>query len=345
MLVTRPDIYLNENTSSKLKKFVKSINMRNYRAVKHQVKLVIKYKQKTKTNGKYLEKHLTELSILGKGGFGTVFKAEYLDELVAVKKCIRDEASRTEVKTLKHLNECENIINLIDSFEIKKSGSLSELWQIIELCECGDLSNVMKILQRTFKTVELKMISVDVLKGLSFMHQNNFIHRDIKGLNLLMNHMGIIKICDLGSVSLINSKQNKKKSRTKIVSDLWMAPEILLANEFDEKVDIWSFGITLIELSRGKPPFVELTGSLALGNISSLHESSKIGQMMQLGLDSTSKLDEFIMLFLNTDVQLRPSATQLLKENFIKKPVRSSLRKLAKEIIERKSKSESEFES
>ena len=130
-------------------------------------------------------------------------------------------------------------------FDIMEVGSVEELLKFQSVGGFKDLTIVATILKET-------------LKGILYLHENKQIHRDIKAANILMQKDGNIVISDFG----LTAKLKKKKKRSTIVgSPCWIAPEVLDENVegYDYKADIWSFGITAIELATGKPPFSELS--------------------------------------------------------------------------------------
>lgn len=136
-----------------------------------------------------------------------------------------------------------------------------DLWLVSELMEGGSIDNIIKtkypdgIKDQTL----LATIFKEVLKGLRYLHQNNQIHRDIKGSSILIGSDGSVKISEFGIATQI--KVGEKKN-TCIGSPCWMAPEVLDQDHktgYDFKADIWSLGITVLELANGNPPNCELT--------------------------------------------------------------------------------------
>ena len=113
----------------------------------------------------------------------------------------------------------------------------------------------MLSMDRTFTEIEISSIISMVLKGLDYIHNKNLIHRDIKGANILINNQGIVKIADFGvSVQLINElNRNSKKG-----SPYWMSPQVALNSDYNEKTDIWSLGITCMEMIEGDPPYSQI---------------------------------------------------------------------------------------
>lgn len=227
----------------------------------------------------------------------------------------------------------------------------AEFWQVMEVCEAGDLVHVLRFINRPLSLIELKLITVQILKALAYIHARGIVHRDVKALNVLLNSKGIVKLCDFGAaIDLNDATSPLGATECELVSDLWMAPEIFTNDSRSlnstaqvgkrSTVDIWSFGVTMIELYKQKPPFSELNGSLAWGLISALPECSRRSQLSQLGLteltaeepfdaetgctseaphsiDSQVELERFIAKSLVTDPQSRPSSLELLNDQFL----------------------------
>ncbi len=139
--------------------------------------------------------------------------------------------------------------------------SNKDLWIVTELMEGGSVDNIMQhAYPKGLKDQSLiATILKEALQGLKYLHQNNQIHRDIKAGNILIGSDGSVKISDFGVAAKL--KEGKKRN-TFIGSPCWMAPEVLEQNQkngYDSKVDIWSLGITALEMAHGKPPNSELT--------------------------------------------------------------------------------------
>jgi len=113
----------------------------------------------------------------------------------------------------------------------------------------------LKIRKKCFSEEEIKCIAKDVASGISYLHSISIIHRDIKPENILMDYSGCCKISDFG----ISSSGTKRRS-TIIGSLGYISPEIIFSTSYNEKIDIWSFGISIIEIAQGKNPLLEGKG-------------------------------------------------------------------------------------
>ena len=126
----------------------------------------------------------------------------------------------------------------------------------MEYCNPGSVSDIIKITKRTLNETEIASICQAVLRGLEYLHDTKKIHRDIKAGNILLDHLGNAKLADFGvSAQLINTYSKKN---TLTGTPYWMSPEVLSNSEYNKKTDIWSLGITAIEMAEGDPPYAHI---------------------------------------------------------------------------------------
>ena len=135
-----------------------------------------------------------------------------------------------------------------------------ELWLVSEIMECGSIDRIIQALYPNGIKDQALIATIlkETLKGLIYLHQNNQIHRDVRGASILVDSDGCIKISDFGVATAV--KEGEKKN-TVIGSPCWMAPEVLDQDDksgYDFKADIWSLGITALEIAQGKPPNSDL---------------------------------------------------------------------------------------
>jgi len=262
------------------------------------------------------------LGPLGSGYFGIVWRAGVIEgshshEQVAIKKI---DLERYGDHKIEEIRKNMLLLNLLDNPNILsyKIAFLhkQELWLVFELMEGGSIEKIMRTMyQNGLKDQALiATILKETLLGLKYLHQNSQIHRDIKGGNILIGADGGIKISDFG----VTAKLKKGKKRcTLIGSPCYMAPEILDQERqqgYDNKVDVWSLGITALELAYGKPPNSELTTMQLI--ILTLNEDPP-----KLNKETfwDENFQEFIQFCLVKDPTQRKSADELLKCNFFKK--------------------------
>jgi serine/threonine kinase 3 len=127
-----------------------------------------------------------------------------------------------------------------------------ELWILMEFCEGGSLSDLHDITKTNLSEIETRAVMASCILGLEHLHNLKNIHRDIKAGNILITADGKAKLADFGvSAQLTNSKNMRK---TMIGTPFWMAPELIQETLYDGKADIWSLGITILEVVEGRPP-------------------------------------------------------------------------------------------
>ncbi|EGR34548.1 serine threonine ste20, putative [Ichthyophthirius multifiliis] len=167
------------------------------------------------------------------------------------------------------------------------------------------ISSLIRQLQEPYIAIILK----EILQALYYLHFNQKMHRDIKAANILIHKNGTIKLCDFGVSS--NTTSSFQKLQTFVGTPYYMAPEVILNQEYDFKADIWSLGITTIEMATGKPPHYDQKPQVAMKKI--INEESPI-----LEGNLSKQLKNFISCCLKKQPEQRHSAEQLLNHNFIK---------------------------
>ncbi|XP_013774676.1 serine/threonine-protein kinase 10-like isoform X2 [Limulus polyphemus] len=253
---------------------------------------------------------------LGDGAFGKVYKAKHKENgtLSAAKIC--------ELKGEDDLDDFTVEIDILTEFKHPNIVSLQEaffyegdLWMLIEFCEGGALDTIMMDLEKPLTEQQIRYVCREVCIGLDFLHKNKVIHRDLKAGNILLTLDGGVKLADFG-VSAKNQSDLQKRDSF-IGTPYWMAPEVVLCETlrdipYDSKADIWSLGITLIEMAQMEPPHHEATPMRVL---------LKIQKSDPPKLDRPSKwskeFNDFLATCLVKDPQQRLSAEDLLKHPFI----------------------------
>jgi serine/threonine-protein kinase 24/25/MST4 len=267
----------------------------------------------------------TLLYQIGQGAFGLVYKAIHnsTKEIYAIK--IIDysknndsennyiinynyQSIQQETSLMKLVYDSDYVVKYYGSYFSRKSNTL---WLILEYCASGSVIDLMLSMNRTFNEVEVASIMEMVLKGLVDIHKKNLIHRDIKGANILLSENGVAKIGDFGvGVHLVNEKnRNSKKG-----SPYWMSPQVARNLNYDSKTDIWSLGITCIEMVEGEPPNSELKPRCAIEKIS--RDPPLVDELLSSDIHTDEFID-FVRKCLAINPAQRPSAKQLLNHNFI----------------------------
>ncbi|KAI9100641.1 kinase-like domain-containing protein [Phlyctochytrium arcticum] len=204
---------------------------------------------------------------IGTGSYGEVFKARsrITGELAAVK-VIKLEAGEELDEVLHEVNflrDCnhKNVVSYIGCY--MKKGTVrgqKNIWIVMEFCGGGSVEGSYKGLRASLSEQEISCIIRESLTGLSFLHSCNKMHRDIKCGNILMTEGGLIKIADFGVSTQLTRTFSKR--HTFIGTPYWMAPEVITAEQqgtaYDYKADIWSLGITAMEMAECSPPMFDM---------------------------------------------------------------------------------------
>jgi len=200
------------------------------------------------------------LESLGEGSFGKVKRARVkaTGRDVAIKVLNLDEEPELlekEIGIMAHLSTSSSyLVGFIGYFVNKHEVAI-----VMEYCAAGAASELMEDEEGEQEPLPENIIAticLHTLRGLNFLHKNRSIHRDIKGCNLLVTEDGVCKLADFGIASQVDTMRSHRN--TKIGTPYWMAPEMILGVKYDSKVDIWSLGITAIELAESAPPHTQL---------------------------------------------------------------------------------------
>uniref|UniRef100_A0A3Q3GUB8 non-specific serine/threonine protein kinase n=1 Tax=Kryptolebias marmoratus TaxID=37003 RepID=A0A3Q3GUB8_KRYMA len=199
---------------------------------------------------------------LGDGAFGKVYKAQNkLNGTLAAAKVIdtktEDELEdyMVEIDILASCNH-HHIVKLLDAFYFE-----GKLWILIEFCAGGAVDAIMLELERPLTEPQIRVVCKQTLEALVYLHENKVIHRDLKAGNILLSLDGDVKLADFG-VSAKNTNSLQRRDSF-IGTPYWMAPEVVMCETskdrpYDYKADIWSLGVTLIELAQIEPPNHEM---------------------------------------------------------------------------------------
>eukprot|EP00118_Oscarella_pearsei_P001604 m.7892 g.7892 ORF g.7892 m.7892 type:complete len:888 (+) comp19949_c0_seq1:181-2844(+) len=261
---------------------------------------------------------------LGDGAFGKVFKAKNRNsgqfaaaKIVEIKQEDELDDFSVEINVLASSNH-PNVIKLLEAFFYG-----SKLWILIEFCAGGAIDDAILDLDRGLSEKEIQAVARQLLEGLVYLHGNKVIHRDLKAGNILLCPDGTIKLADFG-VSAIN-KKTKQKRDSFIGTPYWMAPEVVVCETckdapYDYKADVWSTGITLIELADMEPPHHEMHPMRVLFKIPKADPPTLAAPSKW-----SSDINDFIGKCLNKDFRSRPSSEEMLAHPFVKDPADKSI--------------------
>lgn len=254
-------------------------------------------------------------NIIGKGGFGSVYKAldPHRAHFVAIKQVSLNVLNsgdlgsiKMEISLLSKLKH-RNIVKYIDSIRTDHHLNI-----VLEYIEGGSLASILKKFGAFIESLAA-IYTLQILRGLEYLHSQGVIHRDIKGANVLTTKNGLVKLADFGVAMKLNESDSSK--RRVVGTPYWMAPEIVDMNHPTPACDIWSVGSTVIEMQTEKPPYADLEQMSALYRIvSDPHPPLPEG--------ITRYLESFLLLCFEKSPRRRPSASELLSDEWIEKYTR-----------------------
>ncbi|CAH0549266.1 unnamed protein product [Brassicogethes aeneus] len=258
------------------------------------------------------EKIFEDLREIGHGSFGAVYYARCTlsKEIVAIKKMSYTGKQSLE-KWQDILKEIRFLKQLKHPNTIEYKGCYlrdNTAWLVMEYC-VGSASDIIEVHKRPLREEEIAAICDGVLKGLSYLHDFGRIHRDVKAGNILLTENGTVKLADFGSASI------KCPANSFVGTPYWMAPEVILAmdeGQYDGKVDVWSMGITCIELAERKPPYFNMNAMSALYHIAQNDPPS-----LSSNSDWSDVFKHFVEACLQKSPSSRPDSAKLLKHQFV----------------------------
>ncbi|KAL5723691.1 non-specific serine/threonine protein kinase [Ranunculus cassubicifolius] len=265
-------------------------------------------------------KHYKLCEEVGEGVSATVYRALCipLNEVVAIKvldleRCNNDfDGIRREVQTMILTNH-PNLLRAHCSFTADQS-----LWVVMPYMAGGSCLHIMKTsYPEGFEEAVIATLLREVLKALVYLHGQGHIHRDVKAGNILVDSNGSVKLGDFGVSACMFDTGDRQRSRNTFVgTPCWMAPEVMQQlHGYDFKADIWSFGITALELAHGHAPFSKYPPMKVL--LMTL-QNAPPGLDYERDKRFTKSFKEMVSACLMKDPKKRPSSEKLLKHPFFK---------------------------
>ncbi|KRX96578.1 Serine/threonine-protein kinase mig-15 [Trichinella pseudospiralis] len=265
------------------------------------------------------------IEVVGNGTYGQVYKDE-------------EEEIKLEINVLKKYSHHRNIATYYGAF-IKKqpssTGKGDQLWLVMEYCGAGSVTDLVKCTKGlSLKEEWIAYVCREILRGLAHLHANKVIHRDIKGQNVLLTDNAEVKLVDFGVSAQLDRTVGRRN--TFIGTPYWMAPEVIACDEnpdatYDSRSDLWSLGITSLEMAEGQPPLCDMHPMRALFLI-----PRNAPPRLRSTKRWSKKFHSFVETVLVKDYHQRPYTEQLLRHPFIRDlPTERQVRIAIKDHLDR----------
>jgi len=274
------------------------------------VKRVVHVNHEMQWSGKDPNEVFAKEELLGEGAYGAVYRAVHreTDMVIAIKELpnlVNQVELQKEIDILKKCSH-QNIVCYYGTCQLANS-----LWILMDYCDIGSVRDMIELCNKPLKEDQIAYILQQSLQGLLYLHAMNIIHRDVKAGNILLDGLGAVKIADFGVSEQLSDAVSK--SDTRIGTPLWMAPEVILGKQYDNRCDLWSLGITAIDMAEGLPPNHEMNPMRAM---------RLVPQRPPPTLTDPKKwskdFNDFIALCLTKDPEKRPDCMELLSHPFIR---------------------------
>ena len=272
----------------------------------------------------------TKMKVIGSGGFGTVWQiCHRMSMKILAGKLINPTLVSDDSKA-----EIEHEIQLMREVSAPNTVTYygcvpydNTLLLLMEYCDRGSLRDLLDKREKVLSEDQIAIVMHDMLMGLNAIHnEHRIIHRDIKAANMLLTSSGVVKIGDFGVSRQFES--GAVETMTIVGTPYWMSPEVIQGISYGFSADIWSVGITAVELAEGAPPYVEYPPSKAMVEIAQRGFPGYRHPEMH-----SNEFCDFVSHCVVMNPAQRWTINQLLKHPFMKRAERLDRQKVMEELL------------
>ena len=273
-----------------------------------------------------------KLKVIGKGGFGTVSQIAHIPSMTILAGKLINSNLVNESSKLELEHEIQLMREVDSPYTVRYYGSVAyegTLMILMEYCDKGSLRDILDKREQVLSEDQISLVMHDLLMGLNLIHKKHrIVHRDIKAANLLLTSKGDIKIADFG-VSRRFEASGTCHTMSMVGTPYWMAPEVISGISYSFPADIWSVGVTAIELAEGSPPYVEFAPTKAMIEI-----AVKGFPGYRFPTMHSPEFCDFVSHCLETNPNNRWTIDELLEHQFIKRAERLNRMEVLADLLD-----------